>query len=583
MLKAMKVSAAVTPAAYRRTASVSDSGAPAKEWTVLHVGDKVSIEGGPQVEFAQQEPLAGVADFVSWGMKKYPSSKTVVSVSGKVEASELRRALETAEKETGRKPDLLLVDSPLSGRFDQLYEVAERATFIAATPEKAEPGNFPVAALVQSLNKNPNLSAEAALRKAVARASFGQAKVMLSGSDLRRVQDAGPALKLLVRNLLADKVPPERIYTALIKAQPMDGTRLEEESFSARDLGQFLKNLAGDQQINSPRVRQAAAQAARAVDQALLSQHVPFERPRAAGTTGFSAYLPWKNPQKIEGEFATDTGWNQLMDYVFASGQAQTQTQAPESELPLAKSLGKSFLKGYKKYVSPYDSSACDYNPSCSQYAREAIEIHGLVEGTKMGFMRLVSCNGHAPDPNDQVPGSHHHHHHHQPLPEVTLQPPPVVEKSALRRGAESLLFGTAKVAGAALGGLVGGVVGLATGVALGARVGYQAGAGTHDEFQQQLTEHYGEHKAQSFAKLVKPLTWVGSKVSGLVGEHLVSGLVGGLAGAVLGGLGGAYQTGKWVGQMGGQYAKHMTMDAAGELPSHYLTEQILQRDYSDV
>jgi uncharacterized protein len=43
---------------------------------------------------------------------------------------------------------------------------------------------------------------------------------------------------------------------------------------------------------------------------------------------------------------------------------------------------------------------ACDYEPSCSEYSRQAIERFGLVRGLRLGFARLRRCdgrNGHHP------------------------------------------------------------------------------------------------------------------------------------------------------------------------------------------
>ena len=50
-------------------------------------------------------------------------------------------------------------------------------------------------------------------------------------------------------------------------------------------------------------------------------------------------------------------------------------------------------LRGYKRLISPFLPSACRYYPTCSEYMREAIEIHGPVRGVWLGLKRLGRCH----------------------------------------------------------------------------------------------------------------------------------------------------------------------------------------------
>ena len=36
---------------------------------------------------------------------------------------------------------------------------------------------------------------------------------------------------------------------------------------------------------------------------------------------------------------------------------------------------------------------ACRFTPSCSEYTRVAISRYGMIQGTVMGFKRLIRCN----------------------------------------------------------------------------------------------------------------------------------------------------------------------------------------------
>ncbi|MBA3765378.1 MAG: membrane protein insertion efficiency factor YidD [Acidobacteria bacterium] len=61
------------------------------------------------------------------------------------------------------------------------------------------------------------------------------------------------------------------------------------------------------------------------------------------------------------------------------------------------------FLKLYKAMISPLLPPSCRFVPSCSEYAREAIERHGAMRGTWMGARRLLRCHPFHPGGYDPV------------------------------------------------------------------------------------------------------------------------------------------------------------------------------------
>jgi len=58
----------------------------------------------------------------------------------------------------------------------------------------------------------------------------------------------------------------------------------------------------------------------------------------------------------------------------------------------------------YRRLVSPVLPPACRYYPSCSQYAAEAVTLHGPIRGAWLSARRLLRCHPWAPGGPDPVP-----------------------------------------------------------------------------------------------------------------------------------------------------------------------------------
>lgn len=50
-------------------------------------------------------------------------------------------------------------------------------------------------------------------------------------------------------------------------------------------------------------------------------------------------------------------------------------------------------LRGYKKYISPRLGNNCRFTPTCSEYAMQAVEIHGIFKGGALAAWRILRCN----------------------------------------------------------------------------------------------------------------------------------------------------------------------------------------------
>lgn len=71
-------------------------------------------------------------------------------------------------------------------------------------------------------------------------------------------------------------------------------------------------------------------------------------------------------------------------------------------------------LRAYQLLISPLYGPTCRYYPSCSNYAVQALRIHGPIRGLWLIAWRLARCNPWTRGGVDDVPparqaSSHHH------------------------------------------------------------------------------------------------------------------------------------------------------------------------------
>lgn len=50
-------------------------------------------------------------------------------------------------------------------------------------------------------------------------------------------------------------------------------------------------------------------------------------------------------------------------------------------------------LRGYRYVISPLLGPCCRFHPTCSTYAIEAVERHGVIRGGYLAGRRLLRCH----------------------------------------------------------------------------------------------------------------------------------------------------------------------------------------------
>ena len=66
-------------------------------------------------------------------------------------------------------------------------------------------------------------------------------------------------------------------------------------------------------------------------------------------------------------------------------------------------------IKFYQLFISPLLGSNCRFNPTCSQYAYEAVQEYGFFKGLGLSVKRIGKCHPWHGGGFDPVPKKHTH------------------------------------------------------------------------------------------------------------------------------------------------------------------------------
>jgi putative membrane protein insertion efficiency factor len=72
--------------------------------------------------------------------------------------------------------------------------------------------------------------------------------------------------------------------------------------------------------------------------------------------------------------------------------------------LSLAQRVLLAAIRGYQLIFSPMFVGSCRFVPSCSAYAAEAVQRHGVIRGSVLSLRRLARCRPLAQHGFDPVP-----------------------------------------------------------------------------------------------------------------------------------------------------------------------------------
>lgn len=74
------------------------------------------------------------------------------------------------------------------------------------------------------------------------------------------------------------------------------------------------------------------------------------------------------------------------------------------TDIPRSVALGA--IRLYQLLLSPLIGNQCRFHPTCSNYAMEAIDRHGVLKGAWLAARRLTRCHPFHPGGFDPVPAA---------------------------------------------------------------------------------------------------------------------------------------------------------------------------------
>lgn len=61
-------------------------------------------------------------------------------------------------------------------------------------------------------------------------------------------------------------------------------------------------------------------------------------------------------------------------------------------------------IRFYQVCITPYTPPSCRFTPTCSEYARQALQKHGFFKGMALAIWRILRCNPWGGSGYDPVP-----------------------------------------------------------------------------------------------------------------------------------------------------------------------------------
>lgn len=315
---------------------------------------------------------ATLKKFLVDNMRKFPAKRYAVVMSGhgaafagqmivhhpegRMQNDELARVFEEVAQETGKKIDLVNMNTCFSANLESLYPLRNSAEALVASEDTVFAATQPIAETVMDLQRGIHegldLDGKDLAKLFVERArrqTMGNLYVpTLSALDTSALEPLAESVKNLQETLMGQKVAPEKIKECLQNSQQFNYSSIPRDVM-VTDLGSFARQL--EERVNDEQVRVAAGRVLAQMKACILAeQHLnPVKEsvttkmlrlmvgpePNREGVTGLTIYVDpdVHNDARLHrvegGSYARRNDPGRFMKYV-SQATEEERAQRPE-------------------------------------------------------------------------------------------------------------------------------------------------------------------------------------------------------------------------------------------------------------
>jgi len=299
-------------------------------------------ELNPETDMGNKQSLA---EFLEWGMTKFPAKRTMVVMMGpsegvsglmhddtkdsKLSVADLGEAFKAVHEKTGKKVDIVALAGSATNSLEVASELKDHAKYLVGSQGIQDGQSMPMAMVMNEIaNINKDGGQESLELAQYVLLMNSMAPGALSIVDLDKVGPAKEAWNELASSLLQAGVSKEKLNQLLDQTQDFQGRSKNEAYANNRDAIHFAKLVKEDAEIGDEKVKAAADKAIEALEGCLQGDvangknlgeangisvfaptHYGFFRPD--GTPVVKDSLRDADYHKTN--FAKDTQWDELL------------------------------------------------------------------------------------------------------------------------------------------------------------------------------------------------------------------------------------------------------------------------------